>query len=81
MDQGRFTRTIGPDQRVHFARVDLQADVIGRNQCPETFNKLGNHQDRFHFTARAIVEFHKPAKPWGASNTIASNSTPRGMCQ
>src|SRR5262249_28746715 len=48
LDEGRFARAVLPEQTVHLAASDLQADPVERLHAAETLRQVGEAQDWPH---------------------------------
>src|SRR5712664_2559243 len=72
VDQGRFARSVRPDQTEALAGRDLQADLAQRGEAPEMLRHASYLEERLsHFSFLS-----RPSTPSGAATTNTTSSTP-----
>src|SRR6267143_3094523 len=72
VDQGRFARSVRPDQAEALAGGDLQADLAQRGEAPEMLRHASYLEERWnHFSFLS-----RPSTPSGAATTNTTSSTP-----
>ena len=78
---------VGTDQRVDFARMHRQVQMIGSGQSAEAFDQFTQFEHRLrHFassreTSARRRRWNKLARPFGSSITTASKISPSPSCQ
>src|SRR5689334_4945766 len=72
VDQGRLARAVGSDQAEPLARLDLEVDLLQRDEAAEALAEALDMEERGH----PLFLWNRPMMPCGARITKATSSSP-----